>query len=99
VAAGLDESRAGIALAGDYELGETLIRVREQDGLLTLQAGQQPPVELVPSGAGRWAALELNLEVRLGDGGAGESRPELVLRQDAPFTTEAMAIRRVGQAG
>jgi CubicO group peptidase (beta-lactamase class C family) len=97
--AAVEESGAGIALAGDYELGETLIRVREQDGLLTLQAGQQPPVELVPSGAGRWAALELNLEVRLGGDGAGGSGPELVLRQDAPFTTEAMAIRRAGQAG
>jgi CubicO group peptidase (beta-lactamase class C family) len=99
VAAGEEARRAGIALAGDYELGETLIRVREQDGLLTLQAGQQPPVALVPSGAGRWAALELNLEVRLGGAGAGGSRPELVLRQDAPFTTEAMAIRQADQAG
>jgi hypothetical protein len=99
VAAGEEARRAGIALAGDYELGETLIRVREQDGLLTLQAGQQPPVELVPSGAGRWAALELNLEVRLRGDGAGESRPELMLRQDAPFTTDAMAIRRAGHAG
>jgi CubicO group peptidase (beta-lactamase class C family) len=85
-------------LAGDYELGEVVFRVREQEGMLTLQAGRQPPVALLPAGLDCWAARELNLEVRLSSQGggkeAGESRQVLVLHQDAPFTTDAEAVRR-----
>jgi CubicO group peptidase (beta-lactamase class C family) len=85
------------ALAGDYQLGEVAVRVREQEGMLTLQAASQPPVVLIEAGPDCWTARELNLEVRLsgrGDGQGAESRQALVLHQDAPFTTDTEAIRR-----